>query len=81
MKGAVTGPESALAAQAIGAKARTLHRRLGHLSIQSLQGLHIATTGLEEPVPPLAKPCEACIMAKKVRVVNRQSLEKAIVPL
>jgi hypothetical protein len=46
IKGIVPSPEKALAASTIDAEARLLHRRLGHLSVGSLQHLETVTTGL-----------------------------------
>jgi hypothetical protein len=74
-------PERALAASTIDAKARILHRRLGHLSLGSLKGLEAVTTGLQGPVEALKEPCEPCILAKTVRVVNREGPERVIEPL
>ena len=54
------------------------HRRLGHLSSQSLQYMHTATTGMLEPIQELQEACEACILTKTVRVINRNTPERAI---
>jgi hypothetical protein len=59
----------------------TWHRRFGHLGSQSLQGLHTVTIGLSEPIGSLKEPCEACILTKSVRVVNRKGPERTIAPL
>jgi hypothetical protein len=81
IQGIVPNPESALAASTVDAEARMLHRRLGHLSSGSLKGLDAVTTGLEGPVKPLKEPCEPCILAKTVRVVNREGPERVTAPL
>ena len=81
IQGTVPNPERALAASAIDAEARLLHRRLGHLSAGSLQRLEAVTTGLQGPVKALKEPCEPCILAKTVRVVNREGPERVTVPL
>ncbi|RFU25060.1 hypothetical protein B7463_g11276, partial [Scytalidium lignicola] len=57
------------------------HRRFGHLSSKSLARLHQATTGEERPVITLKEPCEACTMAKKVKVINRKGPERVTKPL
>ena len=57
------------------------HRRFGHLSGQSLQHLHTVTTGLSKPITAFKDPCEACILTKKVRVINRNTPERATEPL
>ena len=77
----VPDPERALAASIIDAKARLLYRRLGHLSIGSLQSLETITTGLKGPVKALEEPCEPYILSKTIRVVNRKGPEHIIVPL
>jgi hypothetical protein len=57
------------------------HRRFGHLSYSSLQGIETVTTGLDGPVGPLTEDCKACIMAKAVRVIRRETPERVSVPL
>jgi hypothetical protein len=57
------------------------HRRFGHLSSTSLKLEHTAVSGLSEPIGALQEPCEACIKAKTVRVVNRKAPERATVSL
>jgi len=57
------------------------HRRFGHLSSTSLKLEHTAVSGLSEPIGALQEPCEACIKAKTVRVVNRKAPERATAPL
>jgi hypothetical protein len=77
----VPNPESALAASIIDVEARTLYKRLGHLSTGSLKGLDAVITGLQGPVKPLKEPCKPCILAKVVRVMNREGPERVIAPL
>ena len=60
---------------------RVWHRRLGHLSSQSLQRVHAVTSGVSEPIRELKEACEACILTKTVRVVNRNTPERATEPL
>jgi hypothetical protein len=81
IQGIVPSPENALAASTIDAEARMLHRRLGHLSSGSLKDLDAVTTGLQGPIKPLKEPCEPCILAKTVRVVNREGPERVTAPL
>jgi hypothetical protein len=81
LQGMVPDPERALAASTIDAEARLLHRRLGHLSAGSLQSLETVTTGLKGPVKALKEPCEPCILAKTVRIVNRKGPERVTAPL
>jgi len=57
------------------------HRRFGHLSISSLQQVHAVTTGLTGPITALQEPCEAYILTKTVRVVNKKAPERATAPL
>ena len=51
------------------------------MSIASLQHLHTVTTGLNKPIAALTEHCEACILTKAVRVVNRKGSEHAKAPL
>lgn len=80
LRGISKTPERAMAA-VTDTKARLWHRRLGHLSLGSLQHVHDVTTGLNEPVKAMKEPCEPCILAKTVRVVNREGSERATEPL
>lgn len=57
------------------------HRRFGHLSTQSLQRVDEATIGLEKPIQGLKKPCKDCLLNKSVKVINRQTPERAKAPL
>ena len=60
---------------------KTWHRRLGHLSSHSLQHIHTVTIGLSKPIVGLREPCEACILTKTVKIVNRVAPERANTPL
>jgi hypothetical protein len=73
--------ENALAASIIDVEARMLHRRLRHLSLRSLKGLDAITTRLQGLIKPLKEPCEPCILAKTVRVMNKEGPEHVIAPL
>lgn len=53
-----------------------LHRRLGHLSQNSVQGIDAVTTGLLGPVEPLTTHCSGCTLAKAVTVINRARPER-----
>jgi hypothetical protein len=61
------------------------HRRFGHIGVQGLRGLYGAVSDLEAPISVPrgynSDQCEPCIMAKQLRVVNRQKPEKSDVPL
>ena len=61
------------------------HRRFGHIGVQGLRGLYGAVSDLEAPIPVPrghnSDQCEPCIMAKQLRVVNRQKPEKTDEPL
>ncbi len=39
------------------------------------------TTGLDGLVRPLTKDCKACIIAKVVQVIRRETSERVLVPL
>lgn len=80
LKGISKTPERAMAATT-DTEARLWHRRLGHLSLGSLQHIQDVTTGLKGPIKAIKEPCEPCILAKIVRVVNRESPERATEPL
>ena len=62
-----------------------IHRRFGYTGVQGLRGLHKVVTDLQEPIViPRgynSDRCEPCIMAKQLRVVNRQKPDKADKPL
>jgi hypothetical protein len=58
-----------------------LHRRLGHLTYSSLQGIDEVTTGLPGPVGPMEGHCSACILSKAVKIINRAQPERTTVPL
>jgi hypothetical protein len=53
-----------------------LHRRLGHLSHSTLQGIDAVTTGLRGPIEPIKDHCTACTLAKSVAVINRARPER-----
>jgi hypothetical protein len=61
------------------------HRRFGHIGVQGLRGLYGAVSNLKAPITVLrghnSDQCEPCIMAKQLRVVNRQKPEKSDEPL
>jgi transposase InsO family protein len=61
------------------------HRRFGHIGVQGLRGLYGAVSDLEAPITVPrghnSDQCEPCIMAKQLRVVNRQKPEKTDEPL
>jgi hypothetical protein len=73
--------KSALAVSTIDAKARILYRRLRHLSTRSLKDLDTITTRLQGLVKPLKEPCKPYILAKTMRVVNREGPERVTAPL
>jgi hypothetical protein len=77
----VPSPERALAASTIDTKAWLLYRRLGYLSAGSLQQLEAVTTGLQGLVKALKEPCKPCTLAKTVRIINREGLERVTAPL
>ena len=60
-----------------------IHRRFGYIHVRGLRGLHKVVSDLDTPIPVdrLNTECEICILAKKPRVINRQSPEKASQPL
>src|SRR5438270_12303063 len=61
------------------------HRRFGHIGVQQLRGLSHVVSDLENPISiPWgynSDYCEPCIMAKQLRVINRQAPEKVDTPL
>jgi transposase InsO family protein len=61
------------------------HRKFGHIGVQGLRGLHDVVSDLEAPISVPrgynSDFCEPCIMAKQLRVVNRQAPEKTDEPL
>ena len=61
------------------------HQRFGHIGVQQLRGLKHVVSDLENPIPiPRgynSDYCEPCIMAKQLRVINRQAPEKVDIPL
>jgi hypothetical protein len=69
---ATTAPEN---------QASLWHCRFGHLSPTSLKLEHTVSIGLKEPIRALQEPCEPCIKAKTVRVVNQKAPERATAPL
>jgi hypothetical protein len=77
----VPNPKRALAASTINAKARLLHKRLGHLSAGSLQSLETVTTGLKGPIKALKELYKPCILAKTVRIVNKKGPKHTTAPL
>jgi hypothetical protein len=60
-----------------------IYKRFGHIHIQGLRGLHKVVSDLSTlvPVDRLDIECDTYTLAKQLRVVNRQSLEKADEPL
>jgi hypothetical protein len=60
-----------------------IHRRFGHIHIRGLRGLHKVVSDLSAliPVDRLDRECDTCTLAKQLRVVNGQPLEKATEPL
>jgi hypothetical protein len=63
--------------------ANDIHRRFGHIHVQGLRGLHKVVSDLSTPilVDRLDRDYNTCTLAKQLRVVNRQSPEKATEPL
>src|SRR5579862_5767371 len=61
------------------------HQRFGHIGVQQLRGLKHVVSDLDNPIPiPRgynSDYCEPCIMAKQLRVINRQAPEKVDTPL
>lgn len=61
------------------------HKRFGHIGVQGLRGLHRVVSDLDVPISVPrghnSDQCEPCIMAKQLRVVNRQKPEKSDEPL
>ena len=61
------------------------HRKFGHIGVQGLRGLHGVVSDLEAPISVPrgynSDFCEPCIMAKQLRVVNRQKPDKTDEPL
>jgi hypothetical protein len=80
LRGVNTGSERALVVVA-DSETRLVHRRLEHLSSESLHYIQEVTTGLQGPVKTLKVLCEPCTLAKTVRVVNRESSKQVIVSL
>ena len=63
------------------ADANTWHRRFGHLSSDTLKGIEKVTTGLLGPIPRQSGDCSICSQTKAIRVINRQTPERATRPL
>jgi hypothetical protein len=57
------------------------HRRYGHLSSKSLRLAHTAVNGLPKAIGDIMNPCEACLLNKGTRVINRKAPEHAKAPL
>ncbi len=61
------------------------HKRFSYIGVQGLRGLHGVVSDLEAPIKVPrgynSDQCEPCIMAKQLRVVNRQKPEKSTEPL
>jgi hypothetical protein len=74
-------PEKAFQAQGQGISPELMHRRFGHLSYSSLQGIEAVTTGLEGSVQKLEDHCSGCTLAKAVAVIGRKQPERTSVVL
>jgi hypothetical protein len=61
----------------------TWHRRFGHLNYSTLEGVEKVTTGLQGALPGYKgnNDCPVCNITKAVRVINRQTPERATMPL
>ena len=57
------------------------HRRFGHLSSQSLRLAHTAVEGMLGAINGITELCEACLLNKSIRVINRKAPKHAKAPL
>jgi Reverse transcriptase (RNA-dependent DNA polymerase)/Integrase core domain/GAG-pre-integrase domain len=80
LEGPILG-DQALKASTKDTEAQLWHKRFGHLSLATLQGVDKATTGLNTPLQGNQEPCGTCNLTKSVRVINRISPEHCTEPL